>query len=324
MIYSRQQKLIVVIAGVVVGYLAWRRRRRMLRKIRRRRVINTAVANIILKWYICMKQRVSIQKLYYSKSGPKTNWFSSLYESSTEASFQIMFRFDKAEFDNLVLDLDEHLNSQFSDTANVEIRLNRRILSNREVVALITLLWLTGPSKITRLANLFGVGSSVAHKYIIHCVLGICSVLRNEITWPQQNQRDLLKAKAAQLYGEAFAGCIGAVDGTDFEIPRPEKNQQVWYSRKKRHVVKATAIVDMDGHFIYVKIGDFGSMHDANCFQRTNLWQNVHLFFSEDENILADSAYSDRAFCVTPYPLHAEMHHCTFEHSRLRVIVFHA
>ena len=49
MIYSRQQKLIVVIAGVVVGYLAWRRPRRMLRKIRRRRVINTAVAKIILK-----------------------------------------------------------------------------------------------------------------------------------------------------------------------------------------------------------------------------------------------------------------------------------
>ena len=80
----------------------------------------------------------------------------------------------------------------------------------------------------------------------------------------------------------------------------------------------------MDGHFIYVKIGDFGSMHDANCFQRTNLWQNVHLFFSEDENILADSAYSDRAFCVTPYPLHAQMHDYNFEHSRLRVIVEHA
>ena len=42
-------------------------------------------------------------------------------------------------------------------------------------------------------------------------------------------------------------GAIGAVDGTDFNILRPENNQQVWYSRKKRHAVKATAIVDMDG-----------------------------------------------------------------------------
>ena len=179
MIYSRQQKLIVVIAGVVVGYLAWRRRRRMLRKIRRRRVINTAVANIILKWYICMKQRVSIQKLYSSKSGPKTNWFSSLYESSTEASFQIMFRFDKAEFDNLVSDLDEHLNSQFSDTANVEIRLNRRILSNREVVAL-TLLRLTGPSKITRLTNLFGWDPALltSTSFIVCWVFAVCYVMK--------------------------------------------------------------------------------------------------------------------------------------------------
>ena len=96
-------------------------------------------------------------------------------------------------------------------------------MSNREVVAL-TLLRLTGPSKIARLANLFGVGLSIGHKYIIHCVLGICNALGNEIRWPQQQQRCVLKAKAAELYREAFAGTIGAVDGTDFEIPRPMIN----------------------------------------------------------------------------------------------------
>ena len=92
MIFSRQQKLLVVITGMVVGYLAWRRHCRMLRKIRWRRVINIAGSSIFPKQYISMKQWANKRKLYYTKAGPKTNCFSSFYETFTEASFQIMFR----------------------------------------------------------------------------------------------------------------------------------------------------------------------------------------------------------------------------------------
>ena len=194
MIYSREQKLVVFSTGVVVGYLGWCHRCRMLRKMRQRRGINLALTMIIPKRNICIKQLVSRQKLYYTKSGLKTDWFSTLYKNSTEGSFQTMLRFDKAEFNNLVSGVDEHLNSQFSVIVPLETRLNRRVLSNREVVAL-TLLRLTGPLKIARLAYLFGIGLCIAHKYIIHCVLGICNVLRNEIRWPQQQQRYVLKAR---------------------------------------------------------------------------------------------------------------------------------
>ena len=47
-------------------------------------------------------------------------------------------------------------------------------------------------------------------------------MLCNEIIWPQQQHRHMLKAKAAELYGEAFVGAIGVVEGTDFDIPHPK------------------------------------------------------------------------------------------------------
>ena len=79
-----------------------------------------------------MKQRANKWKLYnYPKARPKTNWFSSFYETSTETSFQIMFWFDKAEFNNLVLDLVKHLNSQFSEGANVAIGLTGGFVQQR-------------------------------------------------------------------------------------------------------------------------------------------------------------------------------------------------
>ena len=43
-------------------------------------------------------------------------------------------------------------------------------------------------------------------------------MLCNEIIWPQQQHRHMLKAKAAELYGEAFVGAIGVIEGTHPKI----------------------------------------------------------------------------------------------------------
>ena len=105
-------------------------------------------------------------------------------------------------------------------------------------------------------------------------------------------------------------GCIGALDGWVVKIKKPSRrdgviNSQSFYSRKGYFAVNVQAIVDRRKRILFRSIRSRGAEHDSTAFRNSTLYQwlknNWRLLASKGFYFIGDSAYSLKAFLLTPY-----------------------
>lgn len=67
-----------------------------------------------------------------------------------------------------------------------------------------------------------------------------------------------------------FPNCLGAIDGKHIRIQCPHNSGSSYFNYKSFHSIVMQAVVDAEGKFIFVDIGDYGRNSDAGIFQHSD------------------------------------------------------
>jgi hypothetical protein len=114
-----------------------------------------------------------------------------------------------------------------------------------------------------------------------------------------------------------FPHCIGALDGKDVVIQRPEITVGEFYNYEGTESIILVAIVDVNYCFIYVNVGCQGRISDGGVFRNTEFYRklgNNDLYLPQDEalpgrtvpvpyTLLADDAYPLTRHTMKPYAI---------------------
>nr|XP_019008575.1 uncharacterized protein I206_06252 [Kwoniella pini CBS 10737]OCF47356.1 hypothetical protein I206_06252 [Kwoniella pini CBS 10737] len=119
------------------------------------------------------------------------------------------------------------------------------------------------------------------------------------ILWPDKLERREIadQIAAAGVPG----GCVGFVDGClivlDQKPSRPDGAD--FFSYKGRYGVSIMCVCDDQRRIRYLSCGFPGCSHDNRVFETSYINENFQDFFSPNENILRDSAYRPRNYCIS-------------------------
>lgn len=98
---------------------------------------------------------------------------------------------------------------------------------------------------------------------------------------------------------------MGAIDGTYVPIKAPEKDAEIYITRKCNYAMTLQAISDTELNFTDCYIGFPGSVGDARIFRMSHIYQDImnnpNNFFPGNEFIIGDKAYPLKTWCITPY-----------------------
>lgn len=97
----------------------------------------------------------------------------------------------------------------------------------------------------------------------------------------------------------AFAGCIGALDGTHVDALVPLAQQRRFFNRKGSVTQNVLAVIQFDATFSYVLAGAEGSLHDASL-ARLALSQSFCI--PEGRFYLGDAGFGIQKGILVPYP----------------------
>ena len=154
----------------------------------------------------------------------------------------------------------------------------------------------------------FGIAKGSVQNYVRRCVRALHEIKEEVVYWPDINERIDMRNRLA-AYG--FRHCVGIIDGTlvvlDF---RPECYHECYYSRKCVYALNVMIVCDDKKRIIYYTAGWPGSTHDNRVFRNSNLFNNRGDYFSQNEYLLGDSAYSSSTIMVQSFKKqasHAEL-----------------
>jgi hypothetical protein len=127
--------------------------------------------------------------------------------------------------------------------------------------------------------------------YTDRCIVAILSLESQVVCWPADEERQEIKLRIQANSG--FPSCIGFVDGTQFVLEyEPSLDGPDYYSRKGRYGIVGLVVCDDRKRIWHVYSGWPGSAHDARIYDNSRLCLHPDQFFSGDEYLLADSAFS--------------------------------
>lgn len=148
------------------------------------------------------------------------------------------------------------------------------------------------------------------------------------VFWPTEDERQEISKRIKN--DTDFPFCVGFVDGTLIPFSgKPVWQGEDFYSRKSFYCLTAMIVCDDRKMIRHCFTGYAGSSHDARVYANSDLAQNPRKFFSGEEYLLADSAYTPSREIIPAYkkPVHGEMSadntRFNYYHSNLRVRVEH-
>jgi len=120
-------------------------------------------------------------------------------------------------------------------------------------------------------------------------------------------------------------GVIGAVDGTYIRIPRPKKDQQSYFNRKKFHSVTLQAVCTADKKFTDCYVGWPSSVHDSRVLRNSAIHEHSASYFKPHFYMLGDPAYPVRPWLMVGYKENGKLtaSHKKFNYaiSKTRVVI---
>ena len=135
--------------------------------------------------------------------------------------------------------------------------------------------------------------------YTKRVIAALLNLWDRTVVWPTADHRVAIKSAVHAQHG--IPQCVGFVDGTLFPLAqRPNANGEDYFDRKSNYSLNAMVVCQHDRRITYIFTGIPGSYHDQRVFNLSALGQaaNHERFFSGEEFILADSAYTPTIGCV--------------------------
>ena len=172
-----------------------------------------------------------------------------------------------------------------------------------------TLYYLSDQARQRKAANSFGLSKQC----VSNIVREVCTAISIHLG-PQYMRLPFTEPEADELVTQfhRFFGipqCLGAIDGTHFEIRQPEENSVDYINRKSRYTLNVQATCNYKYQFMDVVIKWPGSVHDARVFANSDL----NSFFKtgripalkkrivEDEAPIPIFLLGDPAYPLMPY-----------------------
>lgn len=253
---------------------------------------------------------------------PKSKvWTDDILSQFDDNRFRQMMRCSKGEF--------HHLASLISTSAEFHHKNSGKQFSiDLQLAIVLYRLGASGESaSIRKIATLFGIGDGGTIQNItVRVFRAFLELQKSFIFWPDKEER-------MQIVKQTFSElpyCIGYVDGTEFKLAEtPIDTPLDYFSRKHIYSIKAQITCDHKLRIRHVSVGAPGSVHDARIFSSCNLALNSSNYFSENQWIAADSAYSLSNTVITPYRTNSSAMTCSkrkqfnLRHSRYRVRAEH-
>jgi hypothetical protein len=151
-------------------------------------------------------------------------------------------------------------------------------------------------------ASHFGIGKGSVRNYVKRCVAALHEIKKEVVSWPDQNERNEMKAR---LTATGFRHCVGIIDGTLIVLDfRPEQFHECYYSRKSCYALNVMVVCDDRKKVTFYLAGWPGSTHDNRVFRNSRLFLNRTDFFTHLEYLLGDSAYSCSSVMVQAFKKH--------------------
>jgi hypothetical protein len=197
-------------------------------------------------------QNTRIQQPRPKTEGFWTDVFPFLVDGDGRNSFRRHFRIKLTTFQALVVRLENHP-AFTSDSSNA------------------TPIWKQIAIALWRLANgggmrvleqTLGVSQGSIGNFTDRFLDALLDLEQRRISWPRGSQ--LIKVTQGFEHGETGLGnhklpnVIGAMDGSHIPIHAPSKNGARYVNRKSFHSINLLGIVDHQGRFTYIHVGEAG------------------------------------------------------------------
>jgi len=146
----------------------------------------------------------------------------------------------------------------------------------------------------------FGLGEGTVDLVTNRVIDAIMSFAAKYIRWYTSSEKEEVKRRIENDTG--FPNCLGFLDGTTMVLDlKPGIDYESYFNRKSRYGLSAQIVSDWDDRIRFLFVGYPASVHDSRCIGYSELVTKPHKFFSNDEYVLADSAYSLSDTIITPF-----------------------
>ncbi|RZF37589.1 hypothetical protein LSTR_LSTR003154 [Laodelphax striatellus] len=183
------------------------------------------------------------------------------------------------------------------------------------------------------------VGATTAGKIVAETCTAIWSVMSPMflMTDPSPEKWKEISVRFEELWN--FPNCCGAIDGKHVRIEAPWNSGSLFFNYKSYHSIILQAVVDAEGKFVAVDVGEAGKHSDGGVFhsstfgrlfndKKLNLPKPKTLFKTKTTNFpyvfVADEAYALSRHMMTPFnknSLTRERRIYNYRQSRARRIV---
>ena len=154
-------------------------------------------------------------------------------------------------------------------------------------------------ASLSALSAFFKLGKGTLRTYILNVLKAIIKHKQDVIYWPSAEER---KELSDRLTAYGFPNCVGIIDGTLIVLDRrPATDFESYYSRKSNYAINCAVVCDDNCRIIYYLAGWPGSTHDNRVLRNSDLYQNKSKYFSINEYLLGDSAYSASQIMVQAF-----------------------
>lgn len=210
--------------------------------------------------------------------------------------FRSTFRMDRSSFDLLVKAIHQHL--VFSNQSNC----NQKPVQYQLAVFLYRLGGRSGGGTQMQSGLALGVGEGTIPLYFGRVMTAILSMKKTYIRWPGVEERNAHKQRVCAASLGVFPGCVGFVDGTFITLQyAPLTDWYCYFNRKGSYALNAMVVCNDPGRITYMRVGDTSAVHDTRIFDNSQLALHPQNFFSEDEFLIGDSAYTCNKQMITPF-----------------------
>lgn len=186
----------------------------------------------------------------------------------------------------------------------------------------------------------FRIGASTAGKIVSETCVAIWEVLSPLylMTTPTPKKWETIANRFEELWN--YPNCCGAIDGKHIRIEAPWNCGSAFFNYKSHHSIVLQAVVDAEGKFLVVDVGEAGRNNDGGVFmdssfgkafnsQKLNLPKPRKLGRAQDVYFpyvfVADDAYGLHKHLMKPFSrssnLNAMRKIYNYRHSRARRIV---
>jgi hypothetical protein len=129
------------------------------------------------------------------------------------------------------------------------------------------------------------------------------------IIWPKDENMKYVHETIANRTDGDFKNCSRFIDGSTIDLRhKPLVDGEAYFTRKKTYAINAQGVCDWNRRFIFLSVGQCGSVHNSRAYKETSLYKKSSQFFqTPNEYLLGDKGYALSNRVIIPYkePLRA-------------------